>query len=306
MNLPPLGRPLGQRRSSVQGIYYRSGPFVVHLRTGRDDVLRLLDQFYGVGWIGHGPEVAHFQIGVTYPAGIRRWWRAQAIFELDRLRPFEPYPADHAFPLLEWGLNWSIATHAHQYLMLHAGALERNGQALLLPAVPGSGKSTLSAALAHHGWRFLSDEFGLIRPATGDIEPLPRAVPLKNRSIAVIREYLPEAFLGPLFVKTRKGDVAHFRPPLDSLQRQREPARPRWIGFPQYVPGLKRPQLKRLDRSLGFTRLAQNSFNYRLLGECGFNTLVRLVRDCECYSLAYGDLDAAIGLVEEMTGDSQD
>lgn len=164
----------------------------------------------------------------------------------------------------------------------------------------------MSAALAYRGWRFLSDEFGLISPTTGDVLPLPRAVPLKNRSIAVIREYLPEAFLGPLFPNTRKGDVAHLRPPPESLQRQREPARPHWIGFPQYSAGLSRPQLKRLDRSLGFTRLAQNSFNYRLLGECGFKTLVRLVGDCECYSLAYGDLDSAIRLVEEMTGDGPD
>lgn len=134
MNPPLPGRPRGQGRSSVPNIYYRSGPFVVQLRTDQDLVIRLLDQFYGAGWIGPGPEVAHFQIGITHPVGLRHWWRPQAIFELDGLRPFEPYPAAHAFPLLEWGLNWSIATRAHQYLMLHAGALERDGRALLLPA----------------------------------------------------------------------------------------------------------------------------------------------------------------------------
>jgi predicted ATPase len=46
--------------------------------------------------------------------------------------------------------------------MLHAAVVEKNGKALILPALPGSGKSTLSAALAMNGWRFLSDEFTMI------------------------------------------------------------------------------------------------------------------------------------------------
>ena len=303
MTLSELRQAQGWRGCADDDLYYRCGPFIVQLRTRLADTLDLLEQFYGPCWASRDPAVAHFQVEINSASGIRRWWRAQAVFALDGLHPFEPFPREHAFPLLEWGLNWSIATRAHRYLMLHAGALERKGQALLLPAMPGAGKSTLSAALAYRGWRLLADEFGLIRPADGAIVPLPRAIPLKNRSIPVIREFLPDAFLGPVFPKTRKGDVAHLRPPLPSLERQTEPAHPRWITFPRFVPGLRRPQLKRLEKSLGFTRLAQNAFNYRLLGEDGFTTLVRLVRECACFSLDYGDLDAAIALIEEITAD---
>ncbi|WP_295582197.1 HprK-related kinase A [uncultured Lamprocystis sp.] len=303
MTLSELLQAPDRRGLADNGLVYRSGPFIIALRTRLADTLDLLEQFYGPCWASRGPAVAHFQVEINSASGIRRWWRAQAVFALDALHPFEPFPREHAFPLLEWGLNWSIATRAHRYLMLHAGALERNGQALLLPAMPGAGKSTLSAALAYRGWRLLSDEFGLIRPTGGDILPLPRAIPLKNRSIPVIREFLPDAFLGPVFPKTRKGDVAHLRPPLPSLARQTEPAQPRWIAFPRFVPGLRRPQLKRLDKSLGFARLAQNAFNYRLLGEGGFMTLVRLVRECTCFSMDYGNLAAAIALIEEITAD---
>lgn len=50
-------------------------------------------------------------------------------------------------------------------LLLHAGAVARDGVALLLPAASGSGKSTLTLALARRGWL----------PLTDDICPLVRA-----------------------------------------------------------------------------------------------------------------------------------
>lgn len=303
MTLDTIAAECRLAAADSQGLYYRTGPFVVRLRTDLPDLIDLLGRFYGSCWAGLAPTVAHFLVEVRRVPGLRGRWRPQIQFKLDELHPFEPYPRSQSFPFLEWGLNWSIGTRAHQYLMLHAGALERGGQALLLPAMPGSGKSTLSAALAYRGWRFLSDEFGLIEPATGRIHPLPRAVPLKNRSIPVIRDYLPEAYLGPVFPKTRKGDVAHLRPPLESIARQAECAAPRWVLFPRFIDGLGAPRLTVLEKSAGFNRLAQNAFNYRLLGETGFRTLASLIRRCDCYSLDYGDLDSAIRCIDELTAD---
>ena len=286
------------------GIHYRTGPFGVRLRTPLRGLVELLHQFYGATPAAAEPTISAFLIEIDRMPGVRGHWRPQARFKLDELYPFDPYPLEQAFPLLEWGLNWSIGTRAHRFLMLHAGVLERDGDALILPAMPGSGKSTLSAALAYRGWRFLTDEIGLVDPASGDLLPIPRAIPLKNRSIAVIREYLPEAFLGPVFKKTRKGDVAHLRPPRESFERQGQAATPRWVVFPRFVEGLTEPRIATLPKSLGFTRLAQNAFNYRLLAETGFLTLTRLVQACDCYSLEYGDLDSAIRIIDALRQDA--
>jgi HprK-related kinase A len=223
------------------------------------------------------------------------------MFQAEDSRPLAPFPRDHAFALLEWGVNWCIATRAHQYLMLHAGAVERDGRALILPAMPGSGKSTLTAALIARGWRLLSDEFGLLDHQSGRLHPLPRAIPLKNRSIDVIRRFWPDADIGPVFTRTRKGDVAHLRPPAASLIRQAEPADPAWILFPQYVSGSP-VQIGRQPQSQVFTRLSQNAFNYNLLGAVGFRSLSALVRDCPCWSIRYGDLDAVIAAIGRLTG----
>lgn len=278
---------------------YRHGPFAVRLTTPLADLRRLLDWCYGEPTPDAGTDIIQFDVRVTHGPWSRRLISPQAVFRTDTETPFAPFPRSHAFPLLEWGLNWCIATRAHQYLMLHAGVVERDGRALILPAVPGSGKSTLTAALTMRGWRLLSDEFGLLDWRTGLLQPLPRAIPLKNQSIPVIRAFAPEAALGPVFPKTRKGDVAHLRPPADSRRRQHETARPAWIVFPRYVSG-GRLQLTSLHDSVAFARLSQNAFNYRLLGATGFKALRALIRNCRCWSAEFGDLDTMVAALDRL------
>jgi HprK-related kinase A len=285
------------RRAST--LRYTIGPFATRLTSYIPDLSERLFWFYGDTETFADDRYVHFNIQIRAGSLVRRWTAPQAVFQSEDQTPFQPFPRDHAFPLLEWGLNWCIAHRAHQFLMLHAGVVERSGQALILPATPGSGKSTLTTALIHRGWRLLSDEFGLVDNGGERIHPLPRAIPLKNRSIDVIRAFAPHAALGPVFPRTRKGDVAHVRPPLDALLRQHETASPGWIMFPKYVPR-QAVRISPLEKSLAFTRLAQNSFNYRLLGAAGFQALRRMVQHCPCYAVEYGDLREVVAAIDTM------
>jgi HprK-related kinase A len=280
-------------------VQYRIGPFVVRLRTPIRPLLELVRWCYADAELATDDALISFDVSVGHGPRWRSLFAPQAVFSSDGETPFEPFPLDHAFPMLEWGLNWCAAMRAHQYLMLHAGVLERNGLALILPAIPGSGKSTLSAALALSGWRLLSDEFGLLDYRQNLIQPFPRAIPLKNLSIDVIRAFSAEAQLGPIFAKTRKGEVAHLRPPEDSLLRQHELARPAWIVFPRYIVGSPL-RLRALHKSVAFVRLSQNAFNYRLLGAAGFLGLRDLVRDCRCWSAEFSDLAAMISALNKL------
>lgn len=280
---------------------YRLGPFIVRVETSFADLQQLIGWCYGDPRPGDDEEFVQFHVRIGPGPLHRRLVARQAVFGTDEANPFSPFPRTHAFPLLEWGINWCIATRAHQFLMLHAGVLERDGHALILPALPGSGKSTLTAALALNGWRLLSDEFGLLDWRTGLLHPLPRAIPLKNRSIDVIRAFAPSATaeLGPRFPKTRKGDVVHLRPPLESRQRQHEAARPAWIVFPRFVDGGSL-RLTALHDSLAFTRLSQNAFNYRLLGATGFEALTGLIQRCRCWSAEFGDLHDILPALQSL------
>ena len=231
--------------------------------------------------------------------GLRRYLRPQVELVADGGAVFAPFPADTHLPLLEWGINYLFATRLGFHLLLHAGVVELDGRAAILPAMPGSGKSTLTAALAARGFRLLSDEFGVVRFSDGKVLPLLRPVALKNESIDVIATFAPQATIGPRFPKTRKGTVAHMAPDARAVESRHVPATPALILFPRYDPQvdcLVEPE----RRSLAFTRLSINSFNYEMLGSAAFDAVAQLIESCRAYRLVYSDMDRAIAAIRDL------
>jgi len=222
---------------------------------------------------------------------------ARVRFLVDGLVPHEDRPAAHALAVLEWGLNLVIAVRFQGYLLLHAAVLERDGRALLLPAMPGHGKSTLCAALVHRGWRLLSDEFGILRPGSIDLLPLARPIALKNESIEVLRTFAPEARFGPCIEGTHKGTVAHLRAPAASVARAAQAAPAAWIVFPRWVDGAQ-VSMQAIAPTDSFLSLAMNAFNYEMLGEPAFDTVESIVAASRSARLRYSKLDAAIEAID--------
>jgi len=289
-------------RLARDGIVLQTGGFLVHLHSSVPalaDGIALMYRDYPL----HPPGAfAHFRLTLHRPASLRRWYRPQVHMRFDGEALFKPLPLAHAFPMLEWGLNWCVANRAHRYLMIHAAVLERGGRAVILPAPPGSGKSTLCAALAYRGWRLLSDELTLIRPEDGLIEPVPRPVSLKNASIDVMRSYLADSdhavFTVPVDT-TLKGLVAHLRAPADAVARSSESARPAWIVFPRYQAGAP-STLEALPPAHTHMDLAKNAFNYSLLGARGFDMLADMVGNARGYRYTYSKLDEAIAVFDQL------
>jgi HprK-related kinase A len=231
--------------------------------------------------------------------GWRRWWRPQVRFRCDGLMPFDPFPADTALPLLEWCANVVIGERMAHVLLLHAGALARDGRALLLPAEPGSGKSTLSAALSLSGWRLLSDEFGAFHHEDGCMRAVLKPVALKNRSIDVIRSFEPSAPLGPVFPKTRRGRVAHLAASAESVALRQAPARPGLVLLPRWEAGS--PTLvAEVDPVEKFHLLGLNAFNFHANAEAGYEAALQMARECAGFRLVYSDLDDAMATIDGL------
>ena len=295
-----LSRRELERRLADEGLGIQFGPFNLRIGSNLASFASQAHQLYEPYPMVETEALSDFHVEMASPRGLRRWVRRQAIFLVDGLSPFAPYTVEHAFPALEWGINWCVATRSHHLLMLHSAGVERDGLAMLFPASPGDGKSTLCTALIHSGWRLMSDEFGLVRPEDGMLLPLPRLIPLKNASIDVIRRFRPEAIIGPTFHGTRKGDVAHVRPPAESIRRAQEPARPRWFVFPRWIA--KAPlTLQPMAKSQAFLMVATNAFNYEVLDETAFQLVANMVRSSDCYSLSYSDLDEAIAALDQLS-----
>jgi HprK-related kinase A len=244
-------------------------------------------------------EFADFHVNLALPRNLRRWFKPQVLFLFDGYSPFKPLPLAQAFPMLEWGLNWCVSKHANRYLIIHAAVVEKGGWAVIMPAPPGSGKSTLCAALISRGWRLLSDELALIRVGDGEIVPFPRPVSLKNESIDIIRHYEPGAIFSRKVVDTVKGAVAHMKVPADSIFRATEVVQKTRVIFPKYQTGAT-ASLEVVPRSRAFMRVADNSFNYSLLGLDGFRTMANLIDASQCYDFTYSKLDDAIKIFDTL------
>lgn len=269
------------------------GPFVSCIRTSLSNISDDLGLLYADFPLVEPDEFADFHVAFNRSAGLRHWFRPQVRFDADGITPFAPLPLNHAYPLFESAMNWCVSSRAHSYLMIHAAVVERDGFAAILPGVSGSGKSTLCAALVSKGWRLLSDELTLLRLEDGHIVPLPRPISLKNESIDLIGKYATNAVWSQTVNDTAKGKIAYLKPPTHSVLQANLPARPAWVVFPTYCSGAE-ANLEPVARARGFMDIADNAFNYDLLGMDGFNALSSLVSHVQCFNLTYSSLDDAI------------
>lgn len=260
-----------------------------------DDLIKV----YAQHPLFEAPDWADHHVSITRAGGWRRWIRPQVDFSCDFQHPFAPFPADTALPLFEWGSNWLIGQRLAHLLLLHAGVLERDGLALVLPATPGSGKSTLTAALSLRGWRLLSDEFGPFCPDRLRFVAMLKPVALKNESIDVIRRFAPDAAFGPSFPKTRKGTVAHLAANRDAVDRRKEWVRPGAVVMPRWIEGAEL-KLERVVPHVMFGALAFNAFNYQDTGVRGFRAVSHLTEVCSGWQLTYSRLDDAIVALNDL------
>ena len=299
MKIKEMEYVLFRQTLASEGLFLHIGPFIVKLQSSFALVAESVYRLYADFIVEVKADFADFHVSVQSPEGIRRWFRPQCVFSFDGLLPFKPLPANHAFVFFEWGLNWCIAQYAHQYLIIHSAVLEKNGKAVILPGVPGAGKSTLCAALSLNGWRLLSDEFALFSLSEKHLTPIPRPVSLKNESVDIIRNLKGETVFGPLVENTHKGTIALMKPITDYVEASQQTVKPAWVILPEFKPG-STTELTTLMKGKGFMEVKKNCFNYDVLGHRGFKSLGELIKQCDCYNFSYSNLDEALRTFDEL------
>lgn len=281
------------------GLAIRIGPFNIKLYSTIPSIVAHVSMFYGEYQFPQDDQFIDFHISLKRAGGFRRWLKPQVFFYLDEFIPFKPLPYEQAPAMFEWGLNWCIASTAHQYFIIHAAVIEKNGKAIILPGMPGAGKSTLCSGLCLSGWRLLSDEMTLLDPKTFQITPVPRPVSLKNQSIDLIRKFSSNAYIGKQAEDTAKGTIAHLRPLRTSIQNANIKVSPYAIVFPEYQEG-SQVFLEARNKTIALIEIQKNAFNTHILGRVGFNTANELIRRLNIYSLSYSKLNDVIPLFDEL------
>lgn len=292
-----------RRRLRHGALNLRVGPYGYGIRSNLGDVSEGLRTLYRDFPLVDDGAFVDYSVALEARSVWQRA-RAEAEFLFDGQSPFDPIPDGQAYAFLEWGMNWCVSLHTNEYLKLHAAVVAKDDQAIIMPGVPGAGKSTLCAALGLSGWRILSDEHAMIPPGTTRVVPICRPVSLKNESIDVIRAFATGAVLGPVSRETHKGIVAHMKADLTPDSHSSGALPVGALIFPTYSK--EQPQrLAPRRKTESFLLAAYHSFNYSLMCETGFEAMRTLVDTASCYDLFYHDLDWAIEAIEALTRGGQ-
>lgn len=185
-------------------------------------------------------------------------------------------------------------------LSIHAGVVAFGDTCVLLPAQAGSGKTTLTAALARAGATYFSDEIGLVNADNLDVIPVPLSLTIKDGSVAPLRHLYPE--LDELIVHVREDHVRvrYLPPPAAALPLAGATARARWIVFPAYAADAT-TELRPIDRPTALRRLLTESYMPpHRLNRASVEALVQWMRTVDCYELPFSSLDEAVSLISAL------
>jgi len=282
---------------SGEGLRVRFGPCNIRISSNYSPLLSDFYLLYASYEIA-ADEIADVHLQIRKARDLRRPFARLVSVLIDGHPELPVAHCDQAIAALQQSINWVLVTRIFDLLNLRAAVVEKNGCALLLPAIGQQSEAAqIGIMLAYRGYRLVSGELALLESASGKFCPLPGPVPVGHEVLAELGAVVqPSVSL----LLPYGGAAAYVAAPAESVDRAQESVAASWIIVPQRKQGA-RSVLTPLNRSEAFTLLASQSFNYELLGASAFNALTQLVQRCECYKLVYSDLQSALALLSELT-----
>ena len=96
------------------GLALRTGPLVTLIRSRLRKVADGIFLHYAEHPLEPPECFVDFHVSIVAPGNLRRWMHPQVLFQFDDNAPFHPLPANQAYAMLEWGLNWCISDQLPQ------------------------------------------------------------------------------------------------------------------------------------------------------------------------------------------------
>ena len=190
---------------------------------------------------------------------------------------------------------WQSAISAHDFqFYFHAGVVGLGQSCVLLPAAAGSGKSSVTAALTHRGFKYFSDEVALIERGTFLVPPVPLAICVKRPGWDLIARYFPEIQSAMTHQRMDRKIVRYVPPPAGAIQH--DSALVSHIIFPRYDEN-GTTKLEPVTRSEAMRRLMDECLARRQLDRASVRELIRWIEGIKCFALNFSSLDQAAELV---------
>jgi len=191
--------------------------------------------------------------------------------------------------LLEKDLTIQLQHLRRDLYFIHGAALEFDGNAMLLVAPSGQGKSTTTWGLLHHGFGYLSDELAPTDLETMHVHPYPHALCLKKQP--------PSAYPLPSKVaRTRR--TLHVPESVLPSATVSQPLHIRTLILLKYCPNEESaPSLVPISKGEAAARLYTQALNPLAHKDDGLRGAVAISRAADCYALYSADLRSTCELL---------
>jgi len=206
---------------------------------------------------------------------------------------------NHLAPSVKSRLRQSVINRHDYFMQIHGAAVMTDEhRCILMPAAPGSGKTTLSAALAASGMYFLSDEVALLEDITLQVCPMPFSMAVKAGSVEALADYYPCLKALPQHMRQDEHQIRYLAPPAAALQYPgNERYQIQWIIFPRYQPGTT-PELRPLGRGDALQRLLDECLVIpAALDRKRVGNLIQWLQGVECFEMSIDALPQATDLI---------
>ncbi len=209
---------------------------------------------------------------------------------------------------IEWSIIDTALERMEGYYQIHGGAVVKNNMGLILPAAPGSGKTTLTVALAMNGFKCLSDDVVLIDADSLRLNPFSRNIFITEEKKGVFDGYDINLLLRKSeWMEYGGWDFIPPHPPSPQPSprgRGGEGQGERvavvdFIIFPKYNPAQK-TELKRISKGKAIFEIVRESFNFHKFRDRGVDIVHRLVENAECFQLTVNDLNEAVEIISDL------
>jgi coenzyme PQQ synthesis protein D (PqqD) len=197
-------------------------------------------------------------------------------------------------------LQTAVKRHSY-FLEIHAGVVSNGEKCLLLPAAPGSGKTTLTAALTVAGFQYFSDEVALLEEPDLEVRPVPISLSVKSGALEVLAPLLPELRRSANHTREDFETVTYLNPPAASFRYDLNRTYPAgWIVFPQYSPHAT-TELRPIGKADALARLMKEVLVVgTTLDQRVVRSLVHWIQRVDCYELPNSSLSQAVQLIGSL------
>ncbi|MCF6202917.1 MAG: PqqD family protein [Methylococcaceae bacterium] len=190
-----------------------------------------------------------------------------------------------------------LASKSNNWLaILHAAGVSWKGNSIIFPALGGSGKTTLTAALIKQGFDYINDDVIPLIRDTGELIHLPISLSIKSGSWPLLQSLYPELESLEVF-GSQERRIKYLPPPRNSSEQA---VYAKNIILPNYKTGVT-AKLESVSPAMALQAIIEGESLFRLpLKKQDVAALIYWIKPLGCYRLTYDKLESAVDLLQQF------